>query len=441
MSRGRGESPWNDRRSSETHHEPFSPSELSTCGLEPVNEEPEVSKHEIGWRYVVRNFTPAWFSANMGTGIVSILLNTLPYNGRWLYWISVVIFVLNILLFLVFLICSLLRYIVYPDIFSVMVRHPVQSLFLGTFPMGLATIINMICLVCVPAWGSWVAYVAWGLWIADAVISVMTCFALPFIMWVKNESTLPSMGPAWLLPIVACVVAAASGGIVASVLPNPQHALGTLLASYVLWGVGVPLAMMIIGIYLMRLMLHKLPARAIIVSTFLPLGPLGQGGFGIQKLGDVAQKVFPQTQTLRAGAGDVLHDVGVLLGLLLWGFGLLWLFFAVASILYVRRFPFKLGWWAFTFPLGVFSTCTVQLGRELPSRFYAVLGTILSLCVVLLWILVTCLTINGILDRTLFVASDLAALQDKRRRMSRQEETKLALHERKAAIPGQRHPE
>jgi hypothetical protein len=34
-----------------------------------------------------------------------------------------------------------------------MIRHPTQSLFLGTFPMGLATIINMVVFVCVPAWG------------------------------------------------------------------------------------------------------------------------------------------------------------------------------------------------------------------------------------------------------------------------------------------------
>lgn len=88
------------------------------------------------------------------------------------------------------------------------------------------------------------------------------------------------MGAAWLLPIVSCVVAAASGAIVADVLPHPQYALATIIASYILWGVGVPLASMVIVIYLMRLMLHKIPAKAVIVSTFLPLGPLGQGGYG-----------------------------------------------------------------------------------------------------------------------------------------------------------------
>lgn len=89
----------------------------------------------------------------MGTGIVSILLHNLPYNGRWLYWISVIIFCLNVALFAVFFLISLLRYTLYPAIWKAMIRHPAQSLFLGTFPMGFTTIINMVVFVCVPAWG------------------------------------------------------------------------------------------------------------------------------------------------------------------------------------------------------------------------------------------------------------------------------------------------
>ncbi|OJJ33507.1 hypothetical protein ASPWEDRAFT_53427 [Aspergillus wentii DTO 134E9] len=353
----------------------------------------------------------------MGTGIVSILLNTLPYNGTWLYWISVIIFALNVLLFMLFLTITLIRYILWPDIFPVMVTHPSQSLFLGTIPMGFATIINMFCFVCVPAWGEWATYFAWAMWIVDAILSVLTCFGIPFIIITrKSEVTLPSMGAAWLLPIVACVVTAASGGIVASILPQPQYALATILASYILWGVGVPLALMVMAIYLQRLMLHKLPPKAIIVSTFLPLGPLGQGGFGIQKLGLSAREIFPLTNTLHPGTGEALNDMGFLLGLLLWAFGSLWLFFAVGSVLRMKSFPFNLGWWAFTFPLGVYSTCTVQLGRGLPSTFFAVLGTILSLCVVLLWAVVSGFTLRGIYNKTLFVAPCLKNLDEKRKR-------------------------
>ena len=89
----------------------------------------------------------------MGTGIVSILLHNLPYNGRWLYWISVIIFAFNVLLFIIFLLISVLRYVLYPALWFAMISHPAQSLFIGTFPMGLATIVNMTVFVCVPAWG------------------------------------------------------------------------------------------------------------------------------------------------------------------------------------------------------------------------------------------------------------------------------------------------
>lgn len=101
-----------------------------------------------------------------------------------------------------------------------------------------------------------------------------------FRMARSNETHLSSMTAVWLLPIVSCIVAASSGALVAEVLPNAQYALWTVLASYVLWGIGVPLALMVMGIYLQRLTLHKLPPKAVIVSVFLPLGPLGQGGYG-----------------------------------------------------------------------------------------------------------------------------------------------------------------
>lgn len=51
--------------------------------------------------------------------------------------------------------------------------------------MGLATIINMICYVCVPAWGDWAATLAWALWWIDAVISVANNMYLPFAMYEK----------------------------------------------------------------------------------------------------------------------------------------------------------------------------------------------------------------------------------------------------------------
>jgi hypothetical protein len=88
-------------------------------------------RNQSGWRRIVLNFTPSWFSVTMGTGIVSILLFDLPYNARWIYWISVVVYCLNLTLFVTFTAISILRYTIYKGLFLAMLKHPVQSLFLG----------------------------------------------------------------------------------------------------------------------------------------------------------------------------------------------------------------------------------------------------------------------------------------------------------------------
>ena len=159
-----------------------------------------------------------------------------------------------------------------------------------------------------------------------------------------HETQLSTMTAAWLLPIVAPIVAAASGGIVADVLPNPNHALWTVIVSYILWGTGIPLAMAVLVIYFQRLAVFKLPPREVVVSVFLPLGPLGQGGFGVMQLGKVALKVFATTGTLGAAnghAGEILYVMGWLVATTMWGFAVVWLLFALASISR-SRFPFNI---------------------------------------------------------------------------------------------------
>lgn len=219
------------------------------------------------------------------------------------------------------------------------------------------------------------------------------------------------MTAAWLLPIVATIVSAASGAVVSTELAksNPQHALVTIIVSYVLWGCGLPLALMVMVVYFQRLTLVALPPREVIVSVFLPLGPLGQGAFGIMSLGKQAMELFPRTHTvpLVPIAGEIAYAVGLFLGLIMWGFGLVWLFFALASIAR-SRFPFNIGWWGFTFPLGVFAVATTTLAQELPSLFFKVLGTIFSLTVTLLWVVVVVGTVKRSITGELFKAPCLA---------------------------------
>ena len=190
-----------------------------------------------------------------------------------------------------------------------------------------------------------------------------------------QDVQLSTMTAGWLLTVVPTVVAAATGGIVAEVLPNPQHALWTIIVSYLLWGIGVSLALVMLVIYFHRLAVHGLPAREVIVSAFIPLGPLGEGGVAIMQLGKVAMRVFPATETLIPSAGQILYILGFFTALVMWGFGLVWLFFAVASISQ-SRFPFNMGWWGFTFPIAVFALAAGMFGKEMGSTFFDVMSTV-----------------------------------------------------------------
>ena len=195
----------------------------------------------------------------------------------------------------------------------------------------------------------------------------------------EYQTSLDRITAAQLLPIAATIVAAGTGAEVAEVLPNPQHALGTLITSYVMWGMGVPLAMTVLVMYYQRLALHKLPPREVIVSCFLPLGPLGMGGYTIMYLGKVSRENFAQTHIISDVAGEVVYILGFFVALIMWGFGLVWLAFAMATIYKCKPFPFNMGWWGFTFPLGVYAVSTMTFGVEMPSQFFKIFGIVSTL--------------------------------------------------------------
>jgi tellurite resistance protein TehA-like permease len=177
----------------------------------------------------------------------------------------------------------------------------------------------------------------------------------------------------------------------------------------------VPMAFSVLVMYYHRLALHKMPSREVIVSAFLPLGPLGFGGYTILYLGRVSAQVFPKTGSIDPMAGKFAYIAGFFVALIMWGWGLVWFAFALASIYKARPFPFNMGWWGFTFPLGVYSVSTMLIGEELPSLFFRVLGTIFGTVVILLWIMLAVRTGMGAWRGHLFNAPCLANLKREQR--------------------------
>lgn len=352
----------------------------------------------------------------MGTGVVSLLLAAIPFKAQWLYWLAVIFLGLNAVLFTCAFFISFLRYTLYPEIWTVMIADSTNSLFLGTIPMGFATLISAWCTLCIPHWGPWAVTLAWVCWIIDSVVAVTVTISLTvMLISATNRQNLDRITAVQLLPIAASIVAAGTGARVAEHLQDPNDALGTLIASYIMWGLSTPLAMTVLVMYYTRLALHKLPPREIVVSSFLPLGPLGMGGYSITYLGSIARRIFRQTEFFSdiPVAGDIFFVVGTFTALIMWAFGLTWLCFALASIYKSRPFPFNMGWWGFTFPLGVMALSTMEFGRIFPSQFFKVLGTIFAVAVIILWCVVAAGTVRGAWSGRLFNAPCLKNLPKK----------------------------
>jgi hypothetical protein len=92
----------------------------------------------------------------------------------------------------------------------------------------------------------------------------------------------------------------------------------------------MPLALGILALYLQRLLLHHIPAKELIVSSFLPLGPCGLAGFSLVKLGKAATVILPAAASANGSRADQSALVALGMGmfgggcvgaLLLWGLG------------------------------------------------------------------------------------------------------------------------
>ncbi|EGV29519.1 C4-dicarboxylate transporter/malic acid transport protein [Thiorhodococcus drewsii AZ1] len=361
-------------------------------------------------REVIRQFTPNWFAATMGTGILALALPQVPGAPALFSQLGAGLWLFNIGLFLLFTLLYTARWILFRREASRIFGHSVVSMFIGTIPMGLATIINGFLVFGIPRWGDDMILVAQGLWWLDVALSIGCGVLIPYLMFTLQEHRIDQMTAVWLLPVVAAEVAAASGGLLAPHLADASAQFQTLMVSYVLWAYSVPLAMGILVILILRMALHKLPHVNMAASSWLALGPIGTGALGMLLLGASAPDIFAAQQLPEIGIAAA--SLGALVALLLWGFGFWWFLLAIlVTIRYFRAgIPFNLGWWGYTFPLGVYTLATLKLGTLFQVSFFSIFGTLLVVVLASMWLLVSARTLQGGWKGSLFVSPCIAAV-------------------------------
>ncbi|KIK67442.1 hypothetical protein GYMLUDRAFT_37564 [Collybiopsis luxurians FD-317 M1] len=368
---------------------------------------------------VIRGFTPAWFAAIMGTGSISILFYAFPFktdSEAFIIW-TLIFFFLNLTLFIIFCVITVARYVMFPDIWGAMIRHPSQSLFTGTFPMGGATLLSIAASLIGERYklgGKPFLYTMWGLWWLDVAISILCCWGMVHIMETAHKHSLESMTAIWILPVVTLIVASSVGGLFAVALNeyNPSHALTTQAVSLVMVIIGLSLAFMLLTIYMQRLIIVGVPHGPNVLSVFMPLGPTGQAAYSILLSGQFFRDILPlqygnsifMTHPL---TGDVMYVICVSISFILWSVASMWMLFALLAVqheLRKGRIPFKVNAWGLIFPNGVYANITINLGTTLDSRFFRVWGAIYAVFTLLLWCFVAAKTVQLAYNRTIFEA-------------------------------------
>lgn len=358
----------------------------------------------------IRQFTPNWFAVTMGTGVLALALAQWPGNVSGLRLLGEGLWLFNVFLFVLFTGLYAARWVLFFDEARRIFGHSTVSMFFGTIPMGLATLINGLLVFGLPRWGESVVPLAEVLWWIDVAMSLACGVLIPFLMFTRQEHRIDQMTAVWLLPVVAAEVAAASGGLLAPHLADAHAQLLMLVTSYVLWAFSLPVAFSILTILLLRMALHKLPHENMAASSWLALGPIGTGALGMLLLGGDAPTIFAANRI--PGVGEIAAGLGMVAGITLWGLGLWWMLMALLiTARYLRTgIPFNLGWWGFTFPLGVYALTTLKLADLLGLKFFGVFGSALVAMLVALWLLVARRTVLGAWHGELFVSPCIAGL-------------------------------
>jgi tellurite resistance protein TehA-like permease len=359
----------------------------------------------------------------MGTGVISALAALFPYGQGSVFLKAIVLlfFSINLALFIFVSTCTILRYYWFPEVWPLMLRHPAQSLFVGCFAMGCATLLNtgLVINQSYGFGGVKFLYFLWAMWWLDSAFSFIIAFGMIYVMMTRQEHTLAKMTGVWLLPVVTLVVASSSGGNLCAALKPINYTLAMLSGAFSITMVviGLVLAMMFITCYVLRLVIHGPPEPALVLSAFIPLGPLGQGGYSLLVAGADLAELFPVRvgQDLNFPNAEITGDafqIALFCGaFVLWSMGIAIITIAFMTIFEVARknkLPFGMAYWGLVFPHGVFAMLTVQLGSVLNSPFFKAFGAVWSIGVLLLWIVVFTKTIPVFIDGSIFKAPYLS---------------------------------
>ncbi|HET6987585.1 MAG TPA: TDT family transporter [Kribbella sp.] len=351
---------------------------------------------------VFSNLTPNWFASIMGTGIVAVAAVSLPWQPPGLHSGAVVVWALSAVLLVALTAATVISWTRYPGAARRHLLNPVMAHFYGAPPMALLTVGAGTLLLGRDVLGLRAAVdIDWILWFAGTVTGLAAAAVVPYFMFTRHSVGPDSAFGGWLMPIVPPMVSASTGALLVPYAPAGQARLTLLLCCYAMFGLSLLASIVTITLIWYRLAQYKTGDAAMVPTFWIVLGPLGQSIAAANLLGGVAHEALP------APYSTALQAFGVVYGVPVWGFALLWAAIAGAITLRTVRehLPFSLTWWSFTFPVGTCVLGTSELALRTGSDLFHVAAAVFYVGLVAAWITVALRTARGSLRGTLFLGA------------------------------------
>ncbi|XPS74886.1 hypothetical protein M3J09_006998 [Ascochyta lentis] len=346
----------------------------------------------------IKNFSPIWFLICMDTGIISIIMNILPWQFNGLGIISTIMFVFNLVLFVVFSLLAITRLFTFPRHVKSESLNSVEEIsYQGAPAIAYLTLVAQVSLTCSTAWGFRLTVLAYVLWWIGLVWCVTLCSTCVIVLAKRSITDDRSLSPAIFLPLIAVMTLGTTGGIITrySVGLSARLAIPIIVTSYMVIGYAFFLSLLYYAIYAHRLLAVGPPMKAKLPSLCITVGPLGQFATSIQLLSTAANTrglfgSYNQGTWLTASSASSVSAASELIALMVVGFGFLWITVAWYMILEAavqRKMPYSLTWWSMIFPMGVFTTALINLSIALNSDAFRGLSAALLIFLVILYLM------------------------------------------------------
>lgn len=334
-------------------------------------------------RQVLANITPNWYATIMGTGIVANAAASLPEQFPGLRGAATVVWALSAFLLVALTAATALHWRAHPTTARGHVSDPVMAQFYGAVPMALLTVGAGTLLLGRDVIGERAAVdIDWVLWLGGTVGGLVCAAAVPYLMFTRHRNQPDSAFGGWLMPVVPPMVSAATGAFLIPYVPAGQVRQTMLLCCYAMFGMSLLASIIVITLIWNRLAVYNVGPARMVPTLWIVLGPLGQSVTAANLLGGVAHRALP------APYSTALQAFGVVYGVPVWGFAMLWTFLAGAITLRTARegLPFSLTWWSFTFPVGTCVTGTSGLAAHTGSEMFRIAAAVLYAGLVLAWL-------------------------------------------------------